>query len=170
MADQRITDLVELPQGGVASNDVLPISDVSANQTKKIQVKALIQAGFDLADASTLDISKINQASAAKLGADAFGANVITYDKIQQVSNTDRLLGRSSADAGNIEEIICTSFARSLLDDADAATARSSSAGCLWVAKPQATPAARTTSSWSKRSSKDMSGDGGMAASDEGTL
>lgn len=125
MADQRITDLVELPQGGVASNDVLPISDVSANQTKKIQVKALIQAGFDLADASTLDISKINQASAAKLGADAIGANVITYNKIQQVSNTDRLLGRSSAGAGNIEEITCTSFARSLLDDTNATAARS---------------------------------------------
>ena len=61
MADQRITELVELPQGGVASNDVLPIADVSASQTKKVQVKSLIQAGFNLADASTLDISKINQ-------------------------------------------------------------------------------------------------------------
>jgi hypothetical protein len=125
MADQRITDLVELSQVGVASNDVLPISDVSASQTKKIQVQTLIQAGFSLADASTLDISKINQASVAKLGAAAIGTNVLTYDKIQQVSTTDRLLGRSSAGAGNIEEIICTSFARSLLDDADAATVRS---------------------------------------------
>ncbi len=125
MADQRITELVELPQGGVSSNDVLPIADVSASQTKKVQVKSLIQAGFNLADASTLDISKINQASVAKLGAAAIGTNVLTYDKIQQVSATDRLLGRSSAGAGNIEEITCTSFARSLLDDADAATARS---------------------------------------------
>ncbi len=125
MADQRITELVELSQGGVSSNDVLPIADVSASQTKKVQVKSLIQAGFNLADASTLDISKINQASAAKLGAAAIGTNVLTYDKIQQVSATDRLLGRSSAGAGNIEEIICTSFARSLLDDADATTARS---------------------------------------------
>jgi hypothetical protein len=124
MADQRITELVELPQGGVSSNDVLPIADVSASQTKKVQVKSLIQAGFNLADASTLDISKINQASTAKLGAAAIGTNVITYDKIQQVSATDRLLGRSSAGAGNVEEIICTSFARSLLDDADAAAAR----------------------------------------------
>ena len=125
MADQRITELVELPQGGVSSNDVLPIADVSASQTKKVQVKSLIQAGFNLADASTLDISKINQASTAKLGAAAIGTNVLTYDKIQQVSATDRLLGRSSAGAGNVEEIVCTSFARSLLDDADAATARS---------------------------------------------
>ncbi len=125
MADQRITELVELPQGGVSSNDVLPIADVSASQTKKVQVKSLIQAGFNLADASTLDISKINQASVAKLGAAAIGTNVLTYDKIQQVSATDRLLGRSSAGAGNIEEIVCTSFARSLLDDADATTVRS---------------------------------------------
>jgi hypothetical protein len=125
MADQRITELVELPQGGVSSNDVLPIADVSASQTKKVQVKSLIQAGFNLADASTLDISKINQASVAKFGAAAIGTNVLTYDKIQQISATDRLLGRSSAGAGNIEEITCTSFARSLLDDADAATARS---------------------------------------------
>ncbi|MCS7084457.1 MAG: hypothetical protein NZ534_00055 [Bacteroidia bacterium] len=47
-----------------------------------------------------------------------------TYAKIQNVSATDRLLGRASAGAGDIEEITCTSFARSLLDDADAATAR----------------------------------------------
>jgi hypothetical protein len=125
MADQRITELVELPQGGVSSNDVLPIADVSASQTKKVQVKSLIQAGFNLADASTLDISKINQASTAKLGAAAIGTNVLTYDKIQQISATDRLLGRSSAGAGNVEEIVCTSFARSLLDDANASAARS---------------------------------------------
>jgi hypothetical protein len=125
MADQRITELVELPQGGVSSNDVLPIADVSASQTKKVQVKSLIQAGFNLADASTLDISKINQASTAKFGTAAIGSNAITYAKIQQVSATDRLLGRSSAGAGNVEEIICTSFARSLLDDANAAAARS---------------------------------------------
>ena len=49
---------------------------------------------------------------------------IVTYAKIQNVSNTDRLLGRSTAGAGIIEEITCTSFARSLLDDSDAATAR----------------------------------------------
>jgi hypothetical protein len=124
MADQRITELTELAQGGVASNDVLPIADVSASQTKKVQVKSLIQAGFNLADASTLDISKINQGSVAKLNTAAIADNAITYGKIQQVSATDRLLGRSSAGAGNVEEIICTSYARSLLDDADAASAR----------------------------------------------
>jgi len=124
MADQRITELVELSQAAVASGDVLPIVDISASQTKKVKVKSLIQAGFDLADSSTLDISKINQASTTKLGAVAIGTNALTYDRIQQVSVTDRLLGRSSAGSGTIEEIVCTSYARSLLDDGDASTAR----------------------------------------------
>lgn len=48
----------------------------------------------------------------------------VTYAKIQNVSATDRLLGRSTAGAGVIEEIACTAFGRSLIDDADAATAR----------------------------------------------
>lgn len=48
----------------------------------------------------------------------------ITYAKLQNVSATDRLLGRSSAGAGDVEEITCTAFGRSLIDDADAATAR----------------------------------------------
>lgn len=48
----------------------------------------------------------------------------VTYAKIQNVSATDRLLGRSTAGAGVVQEITCTAFGRSLLDDADAATAR----------------------------------------------
>ena len=44
----------------------------------------------------------------------------ITYAKIQNVSATDRILGRSSAGAGDIEEITCTAAGRALLDDATA--------------------------------------------------
>lgn len=51
-------------------------------------------------------------------------AGVVTYAKLQNVSATDKLLGRSTAGAGSVEEIVCTAFARSLLDDADAATSR----------------------------------------------
>lgn len=40
------------------------------------------------------------------------------------VTATDRVLGRSTAGAGAAEEITCTAFGRSLIDDADAATAR----------------------------------------------
>lgn len=41
----------------------------------------------------------------------------ITYAKLQNVSATDRLLGRSTAGAGVVEEIVCTPLARTLLDD-----------------------------------------------------
>ena len=44
-------------------------------------------------------------------------ADAVTYSKIQNVTATDRILGRSTAGAGDVEEIVCTSLARSLLDD-----------------------------------------------------
>jgi hypothetical protein len=47
--------------------------------------------------------------------------DAVTYAKIQNVSATDRLLGRSTAGAGDIEEITCTAAGRALLDDADSA-------------------------------------------------
>jgi hypothetical protein len=55
----------------------------------------------------------------AKIANDA-----VTYAKLQNVSATDRLLGRSSAGAGDVEEITCTSFGRSLISSADASAAR----------------------------------------------
>ena len=50
--------------------------------------------------------------------------DAVTYAKIQNVSATDRLLGRSSASAGDVEEITCTAAGRALLDDADASAQR----------------------------------------------
>ncbi len=51
-------------------------------------------------------------------------SDVVTYAKMQNVSATDKLLGRATAGAGDVEEIACTPFARTILDDADAATVR----------------------------------------------
>ena len=45
----------------------------------------------------------------------------VTYAKIQDVSATDKVLGRSTAGAGDVEEIACTAAGRAILDDADAA-------------------------------------------------
>jgi len=60
-----------------------------------------------------------NSVTTAKIVDDA-----VTYAKIQNVSATDRLLGRSTAGAGNVEEISCTAAGRALIDDADAAAQR----------------------------------------------
>jgi len=124
LADQRITQLVELSKAGVAQNDVLAIADVSGSETKKVTAKNLVDAGLDLVDASSIDLGKLDQASATKIGTAALADDGVTYAKIQNVTATDRLLGRSSANAGIIEEIVCTAAGRALLDDANAAAQR----------------------------------------------
>ena len=50
--------------------------------------------------------------------------SAVSYAKIQNVSTTDKLLGRSTAGAGIVEEIACTAAGRALLDDNDATTQR----------------------------------------------
>tara|TARA_R110000868_G_scaffold172294_1_gene408182 strand:- start:522 stop:923 length:402 start_codon:yes stop_codon:yes gene_type:complete len=50
--------------------------------------------------------------------------DAVTYAKIQNVSATDRLLGRSSAGAGDVQEITCTAAGRALIDDADVSAQR----------------------------------------------
>jgi hypothetical protein len=193
MADQRITQLTALPASGVADIDVLPIVDISASETKKVTAKDLVAAGVALINASTIDIAKINQASATKfgttsladdvitaakladdssvstasivpsgdnfegrlwinatdktvqvydagafadikvdgdnyaalsIGTAAISGNAVTYAKLQDVSATDRLLGRSSVGSGIVEEIVCTAAGRALIDDASASDQR----------------------------------------------
>lgn len=50
--------------------------------------------------------------------------DAVTYAKIQNVSATDKILGRVTSGAGDIEEITCTAAGRALLDDVDAAAQR----------------------------------------------
>lgn len=51
-------------------------------------------------------------------------ADTVTYAKMQNVSATDKVLGRSTAGAGDVEEIVCTSAGRALIDDANASDQR----------------------------------------------
>jgi len=54
-------------------------------------------------------------------GAQTIANSAVTYVKMQNVSATDKILGRSSVGDGVVEEIACTAAGRALLDDADAA-------------------------------------------------
>ena len=58
------------------------------------------------------------------VNADINASAAIAFSKLANVSTTDRLLGRSTAGAGAIEEITCTAAGRALIDDADAAAQR----------------------------------------------
>jgi hypothetical protein len=80
-------------------------------------------------DAVTVDKIGAGAVDTTALASDAVTTikvadDAITYTKIQNVSDTDKLLGRSSAGAGDVEEIACTSAGRALLDDADVAAQR----------------------------------------------
>lgn len=76
-------------------------------------------AGGGLSDADYGDITVSGTGTVMTIDNSA-----VTYPKIQNVSATDRLLGRSTAGAGVIEEITCTAAGRALLDDADATAQR----------------------------------------------
>lgn len=121
MADQRITQLVELTKAAASQNDVLPISDISASETKKITLKNLIAAGIDLVDAAEIDIAKIDQNSATKLGAAAIADDAITAAKLANSSSifvstiepsTDNFTGRGFIDtaSGNLKVFNGSSF------------------------------------------------------------
>ena len=51
-------------------------------------------------------------------------ADAVTYAKMQNVSATDKVLGRSTAGAGDVEEIAVTAAGRALIDDAAASDQR----------------------------------------------
>lgn len=71
--------------------------------------------------ADTITADKI---AAGAVGTSELGSAAVTYAKIQNTSGTDVLLGRSTAGAGTVEEIICTAAGRALLDDTTATAQR----------------------------------------------
>lgn len=103
MSDLRISQLPALLKADVAANDVLPIADISASQTKKVTAKDLVDAGLGLLSANSIDLSKLNQQSAVKLSTAAIAASAITAAKLAADSsievsglapNTDNFEGR----------------------------------------------------------------------------
>lgn len=100
------------------------ITDASVTDAKITGVAAAKITG-QIATAQIADaaITSDKIANDAVVTADLLNSNV-TYAKIQNVSATDRLLGRSTAGAGVVEEIVCTAAGRALIDDASAAAQR----------------------------------------------
>ena len=88
-----------------------------------------ISAGGSISDGSKGDITVSGSGATWTINANAvvtadIAGSAVTYAKIQNVSATDRLLGRSTAGAGVVEEIACTAFGRSVIAGADAAAVR----------------------------------------------
>jgi hypothetical protein len=101
----------ELPVlSSVQPNDIVPVVDAAITQTSRAtagQIAAI--GGGPPGDGTVTTVKLANGAvTAIKTG----------------FSTADRIVARVSAGAGEGVEIACTAFARSLLDDADAAAAR----------------------------------------------
>ena len=87
-------------------------------------VTAAASVGAGSVDSTALADGAVTTAKASSLGTAALANSAVTYAKIQNVSATGKVLGRSTAGAGVVEEIDCTSAGRSLIGGADAAAQR----------------------------------------------
>jgi hypothetical protein len=132
MVDTKIKDLTSRTP---AVGDQIPINDISGpDQDGQVTVGACLDivAGDVNVDSS---------------GVSTIPNNTVTYAKIQDVSATDRILGRDSAGAGDIEEITPANL-RTMINVADGATANSSDATLLNRANHTGTQTASTISDY----------------------
>lgn len=99
VADTMLRDSAALSVIGRAANSTGDPADIAAGTDGHVLRRSGTALGF------------------GQLAIGAFPDNLVTYAKIQDVSATDKILGRSTAGAGDMEEIACTAAARSVLDD-----------------------------------------------------
>lgn len=105
------------------SGDVTQYTDEMAQDA----IGAMVDSSLTYVDGTPLlqraaltgDVTASAGSNATTIANDA-----VTYAKMQNVSATDKLLGRSTSGSGDVEEITCTAAGRALIDDADAAAQR----------------------------------------------
>ena len=112
----------KLDDGAVTTAKVTALG-TAAYADSSVATAKIADAAVTGAKIANATITDANIASGAVTTA-KLNNSAVTYTKIQDVSETDVILGRSSAGAGVVEEIACTAAGRALLDDADAAAQR----------------------------------------------
>ncbi len=105
----------------IASDDVVMIYDTSATDLRKMSRADFVAGlgGGGVTDGDKGDITVSASGATWTIDNDA-----VTYAKIQNVSATDKVLGRSTDGAGDVEEITMTAAGRALVDDANTSAQR----------------------------------------------
>lgn len=115
-------DLIISPGSNLTADRTLTITTGDANRTLTLSGDATI-SGTNTGD-QTITLTGDVTGSGTGSFAATIANDAVTYAKIQNVTATDRLLGRSTVGAGDVEEITCTAAGRAILDDADASAQR----------------------------------------------
>jgi hypothetical protein len=116
----------DLPFANVAQGSARSVLAVAGNATADFaSVQGTASQFLGVNSAGTALAFQTMAGDATLSGATLTVANdAISYAKMQNVSATDKLLGRSTAGSGDVEEIACTSAGRALIDDTDASAQR----------------------------------------------
>ena len=115
-----VTGDVTISNAGVTAIATGVVVDADISGTAAIALSKLATGALPTA----ITVASANIVDATIVNADISGTAAIAFSKLANVSATDRLLGRSTAGAGAIEEVTCTAAGRALIDDADAAAQR----------------------------------------------
>jgi hypothetical protein len=116
---------------GGTSSDQINIPGTSGNFVSINANNNIVDSTYDATDFALAakgvtngDSHDHNGGDGAQIPTGGIVDGAITYAKIQDVSATDKILGRQTSGSGDVEEITCTSFARTILDDTTASAVR----------------------------------------------
>ena len=106
MADKKITQLNQLAQADVSAGDVAAVADVSANETRKVTVPDLTQAGIRLMPDESIPGGKLEDGA---VDTDQLADDAVTEDKIADDAVTSDKIANDAITNNKINNAAVTS-------------------------------------------------------------